>query len=170
MIVDDRAGNTSNRVELLATTSIIFASIYHWIMGSRCSILNDTEHDIWITHGINWPSFTAAVSFLLTFARIGASVVNKDAEKAIVAVNGLTSGLLHFAKAEDEKLKRDRASAEMIKPGEKYTWSGTLSLHMRVYVMNAKLQCDENVCFTGPTADAENIYSISQYFKNLDVK
>ena len=138
-------------------------------MGSQCSILNDTEHNLWITHGINWSSLSATVNFLLSLATISAGVVNRDAGKAMVPFTGLIRHLLLHGAAEDQKLKTDRASAELIKPGEKYTWSGTLSLHMRVYVMNDKLQYDEQVCFTGPTANSENVYPISQYFKKLDV-
>ena len=64
-----------------------------------------------------------------------------------------------------EEAKTDTTLAyELIKPGEKYTWSGTLSLHMRVYVKNHKLQLDEKVCFTGPTPDSENVYPISSFF------
>ena len=36
--------------------------------------------------------------------------------------------------------------------------------------MNDKLQFDDRACFTGPTADSENFYLISEYFKKLDVK
>jgi hypothetical protein len=138
-------------------------------MGSKCSIFNDTEHDVWITHGINWPSFVAVVNFLLSLATVGTSAVNKNAGKAVVVFNGLVGNLLLFGMNESEKIKTDTTLAELIKPGKKYTWSGTLSLHMRVYVMNDKLQLDERVCFTGPTADSENLYPISTYFKKLDV-
>ena len=43
--------------------------------------------------------------------------------------------------AEDlQKYVRDfQAEAKLIRPGEKYTWSGTLSLTKRVHVMNEKL-------------------------------
>ena len=41
-------------------------------MGSQCSILNDTEYNVWITHGINWPFFNAAVNFLLALAAVSA--------------------------------------------------------------------------------------------------
>ena len=72
------------------------------------------------------------------------------------------------SKVQDDD-KRFKAHAELIKPGEKYTFSGTLSLTMTVYVMNDKEQVDRRACFTGPTHDSENIYPISQYFTNLDV-
>ena len=100
-----------------------------------------------------------------------ATAANTNAGKAIVPFNGLIGRLLLYGVAEDRKLKTDRASAELIKPDEKYTWSGTLSLHMRVNVRSYdNLRYDDRVCFTGPTANSENIYSISEYFKNLDVE
>ena len=71
-------------------------------------------------------------------------------------------------KVQDDDIKF-KAHAELKKPGEKYTFSGTLSLTMTVYVMNEELQLDKRACFTGPTHDSENIYPISQYFTNLDV-
>ena len=138
-------------------------------MGSKCSILNDTEYNVWISHGINWPSLTASVTFLLSLATVGARVVNKNADQAVVVFNGFIGNLL-LAGANEDKRKKTRVSAKLIKPGEKYTWSGTLSLHMRVYVMDAdNLQYDERVCFTGPTADSENVYSLSQDFEKLAV-
>ncbi|CAB3988446.1 Hypothetical predicted protein [Paramuricea clavata] len=70
----------------------------------------------------------------------------------------------------EEEQRKDMPSAELIKPGEKYTWDGTLSLHMRVHVMNDKLQRDERACFTGPTLNSENVYPISEYFKKIDAK
>ena len=73
--------------------------------------------------------------------------------------------------AEIQKHVKDfQEKSELIKPGRKYTWSGSLSLTMRVYVMNDKLQCDDRACFTGATANSENVYRISEYFRNLDVK
>ena len=137
-------------------------------MGSKCSILNDTKYNVWITHGINWPSLTASVTFLLSLATVGVGVVNKSAGGAVVVFDGFIGNLLLAGADEDKRKKTNRASATLIKPGEKYTWSGTLSLHMRVYVMNADdLQYDERVCFTGPTADSENVYSLSQDFEKL---
>ena len=84
------------------------------------------------------------------------------------------STTLRITREEAERIQtqiRDfQAKAELIKPGEKYTWSGSLSLTMKVYVMNDKLQMDERACFTGPTAGSENVYPISEYFQKLDVK
>ena len=134
-------------------------------MGSKCSILNGTDRDVWITHGINWPSFTAVVGFLLSLATVCASAVNVNAGRALAVFDGFIGQLLLWHTHESQ-----RVSAKLIKPGEKYTWPGTLSLHMRVYVMNDNLQYDDRACFTGPTAGSENVYPISKYFENLDVK
>lgn len=184
-------------------------------MGSRCSILNDTEHEVWITHGVNWTVLTyslAGVGAFLTagigLAGLGASVGVGGflagggafiiAEEGIVMgvaatslagltatqwtlagiVTGVTtaalSTALNISREKAEKLQKQvkdfQASAELIKPGEKYTWSGSLSLTKTVYVMNDKLQSQSVNCFTGPTAGSENIYPISEYFTNLDVK
>ena len=139
-------------------------------MGSKCSILNDTDRDVWITHGINWPSLVAAIGFSLSLATVCARAVNEHAGEALVLLDDLIGKLFLWRTNEDQKKKTDMTSAKLIKPGEKYTWSGTLSLHMRVYVMNDNLQYDDRACFTGPTAGSENVYPISKYFEKLDVK
>ena len=136
-------------------------------MGSKCSILNDTEHNVWITHGINWQVLTPIVHFVFPVVRMVITYIYKEAREKIDDLQALIDGLLHDLRAECEKKGTDKALAVLIKPGEKYTWSGTLSLHMRVYVMNDNLQHDDRVCFTGPTAGSENVYPISQYFKKL---
>ena len=53
-------------------------------MGSSFSILNDTKHNVWITHGINWEVLTTivqGVSILLTtgMAVAGASAGEEGA-------------------------------------------------------------------------------------------
>jgi len=184
-------------------------------MGSSCSILNDTEHDVWITHGVNWKVLIASVGGVAAFvtggvalAALGATVGVGGAllwggavimaEEGIIVgttaltIAGLTAGqwtlvgvvttasatalatALNISKEEAEKLQKQvkdfQNNAELIKPGGKYTWSGTLSLTKTVYVMNDKLQFDQRGCFTGPTDGSENVYPISQYFQQLDVK
>ena len=185
-------------------------------MGSSCSILNDTEHDVWITHGVNWTVLTASLGGALALVTAGAGLAVLGAgagvggallgggalimaeEEGIImgttalTIAGLTAGqwtlvgivtgatasglaaYLGISREEAEKLQKQvrdfQDSAELIKPGGKYTWSGSLSLTMTVYVMNAKFQFDQRACFTGPTADSENVYPISEYFQQLDVK
>ena len=184
-------------------------------MGSSCSILNDTEHDVWITHGVNWTVLTASLGGALALVTAGAGLAVLGAgagvggallgggalimaEEGIImgttalTIAGLTAGqwslvgvvttlsatalarILKISKGEAERLQKQvrdfQDSAELIKPGGKYTWSGSLSLTMTVYVMNDKLQFDQRACFTGPTADSENVYPISEYFQQLNVK
>ena len=184
-------------------------------MGSSCSILNDTEHDVWITHGVNWTALIASVGGVLALLSGGAALAALGAtagvggallgggalimaEEGIImgttaltvagltatqwtlagVVTGLTSTALATAlgisREEAEKIQKQvkdfQKNSELIKPGRKYTWKGSLSLTMTVYVMNDKLQFDQRGCFTGPTDGSENVYPISEYFKQLDVK
>ena len=69
-----------------------------------------------------------------------------------------------------EFVREFQAAATLIRPGEKYTWSGTLSLTKRVHVMNQLLQFDDKACFTGPTHGSEKVYRISKHFTRLDVR
>lgn len=184
-------------------------------MGSSCSILNDTSHDVWITHGINWTVLLATVGGVGVLATGGAALAAAGAAAGvggallgggamIMAEGGIIMGIapatiagltatgwtvvsavtsmatgtlaltLNITKPQAEalkaKVKEFQENSELIRPGEKYTWTGTLSLTKTVYVMNDKLQSDNLACFTGPTAGSENVYPISEYFKNLDVK
>ena len=182
-------------------------------MGSSCSILNDTEFDVWVCHGVNWTVLTAtvgSVAALLT-AGVGALALGATAgvggalagggalimaEEGIImgtattTLAGLTAAqwtavgivtalsssalatILNISREEAEKIKKQvedfQRSSERIRPGDKYTVKGTLSLTMKYYVMNEKVQFDDRACFTGPTANSENVYPISEYFKKLD--
>ena len=183
-------------------------------MGSRCSILNDTEHDVWITHGPSWTVLMASLGGVLGLLTAGAGLAAIGATVGVggallgggvaimteggiamgataLTIAGLTAGewtlatvvtslstaalstALGIKAVEAEKLQKHvkdfQDKATLIKPGERYTWSGTLSLPMKVYLMNDKLQLDDRVCFTGPVADSENKYPISEYFEKLDV-
>ena len=184
-------------------------------MGSSCSILNDTEFDVWVNHGINWTVLITSVSSVtaLLTAGIGAlalgaaagvggalagggalimseggiimgtaatSLVGLTATEwtAVGLITGFTastlSTILKVSKEEVEKIQKRvkdfQNSSKLIKPGERYTVNATLSLTLKYYVMNDKLQFDDRACFTGPTANSENVYRISEYFTNLDVK
>lgn len=151
-------------------------------MGSKCSILNDTEHDLWIAHGINWKAVYCISNGLLGLVNVGAIVtptlVEKDWERTasalLHATNVALSKVRDISQSEDEnfdwarsfkKLQEFQQSCKRVKPGEKYTWEGTLSLHMCVYVMNDdKSQYADRICFTGPTNNSEKVYPISEYF------
>ncbi|CAB4025929.1 Hypothetical predicted protein [Paramuricea clavata] len=144
-------------------------------MGSSCSILNDTQHDVWITNREDWEILLAVIRGLVTLCEIGASVLAPLQNVASVlemsdvalakrlSINQSEAGKMKCA------IKEFQGKAELIKPGEKYTWSGTLSLTMRIFVMNDKLQCDDKSCLTGPTAGSERVYTISEHFKKLDI-
>ncbi|XP_028405890.1 uncharacterized protein LOC114528451 [Dendronephthya gigantea] len=176
-------------------------------MGSKCSIFNDTQHDVWITHGVNWEVVITVVGGLFVVLQAGATIGTLIAPKgegflhyagkkngALQNKEGMTcltkgdwanvatllgatdeavANVLRTSQARAHEIKNEvkkfQESSEKISPGEKYTFSGSLSLTMRVYVMNEKLQVHDRGCFTGPTAESENIYLISKHFTNLDI-
>ena len=183
-------------------------------MGSSCSIVNDTEHDVWITHEVNWEVAVGVTRGLVNGLALGARVLALVASDERERERGrernrhnhhnmATGQLTHTRKAgmtrndwvevasvlekSDEALaevlqtsrrkteemrsavREFQEKAELIKPGEKYTWHGSLSLTKRVHVMNDKLQFDDKGCFTGRTADSEKVYTISNHFRKLDV-
>ena len=184
-------------------------------MGSSCSILNDTEYDVWIIHGVNWNaikftvggvavvlSTAATLASLGAGAGVGGTIIGGGAmimaeEGAIMGATvttfaGLTSTqwsiisvvvnlsatalstYFDISKDEAEQLQKRvkdfREKAKLIKPGESYTWSGSLSLTMTVYVMNEKVQFDQRDCWTGATNESVNEYTLSKHFQLLDAK
>lgn len=92
---------------------------------------------------------------------------------AFEAVEPTVEATLRSSREAAENIQNDdegfKARAKRIRPKKRYTFSGTLSLTMTVYVMNDKGQHDKRACFTGPTHDSEKLYTISEDFKNLDV-
>ena len=179
-------------------------------MGSSCSILNDTEHDVWITHEVNWEVAVGVTRGLVSALALGARVLalvapdEREGERNRRDRHNVATGQLSHRRivrmtrndwvrvasllelsdvalaevlqvsrreAEDMRsaVREFQEKAELIRPGEKYTWHGSLSLTMRVHVMNDKLQFDDKGCFTGPTADSEKVYTISNHFRKLDV-
>ena len=176
-------------------------------MGSSCSILNDTEYEVWITDRINWPVLIGAsagvaalllsagviAAFLVLGPEVGGELtanMKKDMEKILtVTADAFQSPLgrevlnlsierlarvLNITEKQAEDLQKYvrefQAEAKLIRPGGKYTWSGSLSLTKRVHVMNELLQFDDKACFTGPTVGSENIYRISEHFTRLDAR
>ena len=182
-------------------------------MGSSCSILNDTEYEVWVTDRINWPVLigvsAGVAALLLSAGGIAAFLVLGSVEAGVggalgggataiatiyrdiftVTVDAFRSPLgrevlnlsikrlaraLNITERQAEDLQRYvrefQAEAKLTRPGEKYTWSGTLSLTKRVHVMNELLQFDDKACFTGPTDGSENVYRISEHFTRLDVR
>ena len=182
-------------------------------MGSSCSILNDTEYEVWVTDRINWPVLigvsAGVAALLLSAGGIAAFLVLGSVEAGVggalgggataiatiyrdiftVTADAFRSPLgrevlnlsikrlaraLNITERQAEDLQRYvrefQAEAKLTRPGEKYTWSGTLSLTNRVHVMNELLQFDDKACFTGPTDGSENVYRISEHFTRLDVR
>ena len=196
-------------------------------MGSSCSILNDTEHDVWITHEVNWEEYLGITRDVVHACELGArmlALIADEGEEDMSSSNaakqekagaiakqgkagaiakqekagaiakkknvgwtkndwakvicGLQIGdevlarLLEVSQREVEKMKRTikefKEKSELIKPGEKYSCPGTVSLSLRVFVMNDKLQFDDASCYTSSTAGAENFYTISSHFRKLD--
>ena len=157
-------------------------------MGSSCSILNDTEYEVWVTDRINWPvliGVSAGVAVPLLIA--GAIVTNlvlvlKGVGECVLQTLKIVGEGANIANTMSKKQKKKQiedlqeffrefqAAATLIRPGEKYTWSGTLSLTKRVHVMNELLQFDDKACFTGPTHRSEKVYRISKHFTRLDVR
>ena len=176
-------------------------------MGSSCSILNDTEYEVWVTDRINWPVLigvsAGVAALLLSAGGIAAFLVLGSVEAGVggalgggataiatiyrdifrVTTDAFRSPLgrevlnlsierlaraLNITERQAEHLQRYvrefQAEAKLTRPGEKYTWSGTLSLTRRVHVMNELLQFDDKACFTGPTDGSENVYRISEHF------
>ena len=135
-------------------------------MGSSCSIENDTEDDVWITHGVT--SSTAAKNLSnLTQLPKGAkadSIANLDTTVLAEAMNTTESEAIKFK----ENVRDFQAEAELKKPTEVYTWSGSLSLIKRVCVLNNNFQFENRGCFTGPTHNSVRKYTISEDFTNLN--
>ena len=48
-------------------------------MGSSFSILNDTKHNVWITHGINWEVLTTSVQGVSILLTTGMAVAGASA-------------------------------------------------------------------------------------------
>ena len=157
-------------------------------MGSSCSVLNDTEYEVWVTDRINRPVligvFAGVAVPLLAAGVIATSVVHaaKGTVQLILQMLKIVGGAADIANmiSEEQKKKQTedlqefvrefQAAATLIRPGEKYTWSGTLSLTKRVHVMNELHQFDDKACFTGPTHRSEKVYRISKHFTRLDVR
>ena len=157
-------------------------------MGSSCSVLNDTEYEVWVTDRINWPvliGVSAGVAVPLLTAGVIAiclALASKGKFELILQtleIVGKAANIANMMSKKQEKKQTEdlqefvrefQAAATLIRPGEKYTWSGTLSLTKRVHVMNQLLQFDDKACFTGPTHRSEKVYRISKHFTRLDVR
>ena len=113
-----------------------------------------------VKHGINLQVFIPPIEISLTG-------VNKA---QLQCLSGSLEKLLEMIQEKIDEEKNNASSAELIKPGEKYTYFGSLSLHMRVYVEDDLGRKDNRACFTGPVMNFEYVYPISKYFKKLTAK
>jgi len=63
-----------------------------------------------------------------------------------------------------QKFKEDSVE---LKPGERFTFYGSLSLVRTVSAMNDRYQLHTRNCWTGPTFGSDYKYTISEHFTNL---
>ena len=154
-------------------------------MESSCTIKNDTDFDVWMTHGGNWngllDSIAAASARAMTAGTeqtdaaaktctpnvVGGSmsrmeIIQRFAATALAETFGLSQ-------EEAEKLKREVTSfvsadeTEKISPGGIYKWRTTYPKTLRiVYVLKDTLQCDGRGCNTGFFTNID--YNISEHF------
>ena len=181
------------------TSSDELFQFYNIKMGSRFSILNDTEYDIWVINKTDWDLIIGMTTGVLGLFSIGAGFLEfnearqqdrrgRANQRSIVSASHqgvsrtatvlkasdvMLTSLRKMREEDDQKYKRAvkefKKNAERIPPGSKYTWSGAVSQTMHVYVMNEIFQRDDRDCVTGPTVDSEKRYTISRHFQNLDV-
>ena len=136
-------------------------------MGSSCSIENDTDDDVWITHGLYCSEAAQNLSYLAQLpngAKVD-SIANLDTTVLAEAMNTTEEEAIKFK----ESVRDFQAEAELKKPKEVYTWSGTLSLFKRVCVLTNRFQFENKGCFTGPTLNSVKKYTLSKDFTNLDL-
>ena len=159
-------------------------------MESSCTIKNDTDFDVWITHGSHWngllDSIAAASAKAAKAKQTGGVVDETDdiggaARKALNVIGGSMSRMeivqqfaasalaetFGMSQEEAEKLKKEVtdfvSAAEKKSPGEIYKWRSTYPKTLRiVYVLKDTLQCDGRGCNTGFFTNID--YNISEHF------
>ena len=162
-------------------------------MGSSFSVLNDTNEVIYVSHGVCKSALFGSIGSVLalvTFGAGGASIaagagvgggvilgLSASAWNAIGTVSALllgASGILNssLSPAEKEKVKSLKKYMQdnytEVKPGNKYTAHGSLSLVMTAYVIYENWQMTTCNCFTGPTDGSENVYKVTEYFWDFE--
>jgi hypothetical protein len=162
-------------------------------MQSTCTIENDTDFDIWITHGGNWDALfdsIAAASTTTTTSTIetdGAEEID-GGEAAIPRVSNVMGPRLQKSRVEivlkyetsalADEFKISRESAERLKkevinfenfatkigPRDCYKWSDKCPKTTRiVYVLVETLQYDGRACTTGLFKNKN--YTVSERFE-----
>ena len=153
---------------------------------SSCTIKNDTDFDVWMTHGGDWngllDSIAAASARAMTKGRVQTDAATESNTPGVVGgsmsrmeiVQRFTATALAetfgLSQEEAEKLKREVTSfvsgdeTEKISPGGIYKWRSTYPKTLRiVYVLKDTLQCDGRGCNTGFFTNID--YNISERFK-----
>ena len=150
-------------------------------MPITCTIKNDTNFNVWITHGGNWNDLLdsiAAASTPRTVQTDGADepdgavhligpsisrmdIIQKFSATALAETFGMSQEMA-------KKLKKEVTdfvnSATKLSPDESYKWDSALPGRTRiVYVLKDTLQCDGRACTTGILGN--NDYTISGHFK-----
>merc|ERR1711953_1528681 len=144
-------GSSKIEWDLEAIHFSIFFGHFFFNMGSLFSILNDTKEELYMTHYNCQAALWGSIGAVLAVTTGGIATVGILAGAA--ATKWLTAD-----KIKDLGLK-------LIKPGEKYSFSGTLSLVKTALVLSkdGSMKGSRDV-WTGPT-DGSNIESkVSQDF------
>lgn len=165
-------------------------------MQSTCTIENDTDFDVWITHGGNWDALfdsIAAASTTSTTETDGGVEETDGGGATTLRTSNMMGPRLQksrveivlkyetIALADEFKIppeKADRLKKEVINfanfatkisPSEQYTWSNKLLKTTRiVYVLVETLQYDGRACTTGLFNNKEYTISERFVFQNLD--
>ena len=160
-------------------------------MQSTCTIENDTDFDVWITHGGNWDALFDSIAAASTTsttetdggveetdgggaATLRASNVigpRRQISRVEIILKYETSALADEFKLPQEvaeRLKKEVINFEnfatKISPHERYTWSDKLPKTTRiVYILMETLQYDGRACTTGLFKNKN--YTISERFE-----
>lgn len=161
-------------------------------MQSTCTIENDTDYDIWITHGGNWDALfdsiaAASTTTTSTIESDGAEETDGGGATTLRASNlmgprlqksrveivlkyetSALAGEFKISQETAERLKKEVINFEnfatKIGPRERYTWSDKFPKMTRiVYVLVETLQYDGRACTTGLFKNKN--YTISERFE-----
>lgn len=161
-------------------------------MQSTCTIENDTDYDIWITHGGNWDALfdsiaAASTTTTSTIESDGAEETDGGGATTLRASNlmgprlqksrveivlkyetSALAGEFKISQETAERLKKEVINFEnfatKIGPRERYTWSDKFPKTTRiVYVLVETLQYDGRACTTGLFKNKN--YTISEHFE-----
>ena len=151
-------------------------------MPISCTIKNDTDFVVWITHGGTWNSLLDSIAAASTKRTVqadgaeetdgpGLNVMGPSMSRMDIVLRFEANALANvFGMSQEiaERLKKEVTAfvngAQKIGPGESYTWDSALPQTMRiVYVLKDTLQCDGRACTTGFFGNNE--YAVSERFE-----